>query len=259
MEASEVKYKYSVVTYIFGDYELVHEIECEIENDVEYILVTDNPNLKSDTWTVIVDKDLDGKTLFDKVFSVRYNLFKYCHSDICFRIDGSIGIMKSLTPIVEDFIESGCDVGLSCHIYRDNIVEEYQAWYAARNYPMENIKRHITFYDTIGFDYNRKGLIQMNFAINKKSKITDDIDRMMYAIMHYLGEGEIDRLDQTVFSVVMDRFFPNVDCYLMSEYLLHSDYLAWYFHGKNERIPLFDNLIITPYFRNTLAEIRPLA
>lgn len=259
METIGVKYKYSVVTYIFGDYELVREVECEKEDDVEYILVTDNENLTSNTWTVVVDHELDGKSLFDKVFSVRYNLFKYCHSDVCFRIDGSIKILKSLTPIVDDFLASGCDVGISCHIYRNNIVDEYKAWVFARNYPLDNVRKHIDFYQKIGFNPNTKGLLQQNFAINKKGKITDDIDRMMYAIMHYLGNDDIDRLDQTVFSVVMDKFFPNVNCYLMSEHLLHSDYLAWYFHGRNERIELFESLVKTPYFRNEPAEIRPLA
>ena len=259
MEPTGVNYKYSVVTYIFGDYEIVREIECEKDEDVEYLLITDNENLTSNTWTVIVDHDLDGKSLFDKVFSVRYNLFKYCHSDVCFRIDGSIKILKSLTPIVDDFLASGCDVGLSCHNYRDNVMDEYRAWYSSRGYSLDNIRQHMDFYQKIGFDTNRKGLVQLNFAINKRGRITDNIDRMMYSFMHYIGGDEIDRLDQTVFSAVMDIFFHDVNCYLMDEHLLHSEYMAWYFHGKDERIKLFKNLVIPPYFRNELAYIRPLA
>ena len=40
--------KYSVLTYIFDGYEIVQEIEQK-DPEAEYILVTDDPNLKSDT------------------------------------------------------------------------------------------------------------------------------------------------------------------------------------------------------------------
>lgn len=256
METAGVKYKYSVVTYIFGDYEVVHEIGCELEDDVEYILVTDNKKLKSKTWTIVIDEELNEKTVFDKVFSVRYNLFKYCHSDVCFRIDGSIEILKSLTPIVEEFLASGNDIGISAHIYRNNVVEELAIWNSFRDYPMSSVRKQINFFRNIGFEPTRKGLVQMNFAINKRGKITDDIDRMMYAILHYLGdENGPDRLDQTVFSVVIDKFFPHVKCKVYSEYLLHTDYLAWHHHGKNKRIPVMEHLTKPPYFRNELVSL----
>lgn len=44
--------KYSILTYIIGDYEFPREI-LEKDPDTEYILVTDNPKIKSDTWTVV--------------------------------------------------------------------------------------------------------------------------------------------------------------------------------------------------------------
>ena len=251
METTGVKYKYSVVTYIFGDYELVHEIGCDLEDDVEYLLITDNKKLKSKTWKIVYDEELEGKNVFDKVFSVRYNLFKYCHSDICFRIDGSIEIKKSLTPIIDDFIAGGYDIGISAHIYRDKVTDELFTWHLYREYPISNVRKQVSFLKTINFDPSRKGLVQLNFAINKRGKITDDIDRMMYAIMKYLGdENGPDRLDQTIFSVVMDKFFPNITCKVYSELLLHGEYMAWHFHGENKPIELFEDLIIEPYFRN---------
>lgn len=91
---------YTVLTYIIGDYETVHELEFDPATTphVEYLLVTDNKDLKSDTWKVIYDDSLVNDDLkpFDKVFGIRYNLFKYATNDICIRIDGSIGINKPL-------------------------------------------------------------------------------------------------------------------------------------------------------------------
>ena len=54
--------KYSVLTFIFGDYEIVREIK-EPSPDAEYILVTDNHNLKSDTWKIVYDKDLEDSNI----------------------------------------------------------------------------------------------------------------------------------------------------------------------------------------------------
>ena len=45
--------RYSVVTYIFGDYEKLREIQGTLDPDAEYICITDNPDLKSDTWQII--------------------------------------------------------------------------------------------------------------------------------------------------------------------------------------------------------------
>ena len=40
--------RYTVITYIFGNYEKVHEV-LEKDPEADYVLVTDNPNLHSDT------------------------------------------------------------------------------------------------------------------------------------------------------------------------------------------------------------------
>jgi hypothetical protein len=251
METTGVKqYKYSVVTYVFGEGEILREID-EVDSDVEYICVTDNENLTSNTWTIVIDDDLNGKTIFDKVFSVRYNLFKYCHSDICVRVDGSIKIKKSLTPIVDAFIESGDDLCLSLHPYCNEMVMELERWIQARGYPIEKAQKQVDFLASIGCDVRRKGLVQLNFAINKRSHITNKIDRMMYAILSYLGEeNDVDRLDQTVISAVLDKFFHDVKVFLVGEDILHSQYMSWNKHGVEEEIPFVPQFCCEPFFRN---------
>lgn len=248
METTGVKgYKYSIVTFVFGTYEKLHEIG-EVEEGVEYICVTDNENLKSDTWTIVIDHELDGKGVFDKCFSVRYNLFKYCHSDICVRVDGSIGIHKSITPLVDAFIKSDDDVCLLIHPYRDNLIVEYNAWLQYRGFPLERAQKHVKFLQSIGYDFNRKGLIQLNFSINKRSKLTDDIDRLMYAIQRYLGdEKDIDRLDQTIITAVLDRFFPDIKVFCVGEDILHSSYMTWYAHNSDREIGYSPSHVLTPH------------
>lgn len=256
METTGVKkYKYSVVTFVFGTYEKLREIG-EVEEDVEYICVTDNENLKSDTWNVIIDHDLDGKGVFDKCFSVRYNLFKYCHSDVCVRIDGSIKIHKSITPLVEKFINSGDDACFLIHPYRNNLIVEYNTWIKYRKFPRERAEKHVNFLRSIGYDFNKKGMIQLNFSINKRGKLTDDIDRVMYAIQKYLGdEQDIDRLDQTVISAVLDRFFPNIKIFAVGEDILHSEYMTWYGHNNDTPIGFAPEYMCEPYICGKKVEL----
>lgn len=241
-------YKYSILTFIFGAYEKLHEVE-EIDKDVEYICVTDDPKMTSNTWKIVVDKDLDGKGVFDKCFSVRYNPFKYCTTDICVRVDGSIKIHKSITPIVNDFINSGDDMCFLIHPYRDKLTLEYGAWNVLRGFPIEKINKQIDLFHRIGYNFNKKGFIQLNFSIVKRTKINEDVNRITYAIQKLLGdEKDTDRLDQTTISIVLDRFFPDAKIYTVSEKLLHSEYMTWYYHNSKIEVNFsFDEMIKTPH------------
>ena len=245
------KYKYSIITFVFGTYECLREID-EIDNEVEYVCVTDNKDLKSNTWKVIVDNDLDGKGVFDKCFSVRYNPFKYCTTDICVRVDGSIKIHKSITPIVDAFIKSECDMCFLLHPYRDYIPLEYSVWNKYRNFPLERIQQHLILFNQLGYDFNKKGFIQLNFSIIKRNKINEDVNRLTYAFQKLLGDtNDIDRLDQTTITVVLDKFFPNARIFTVSERILHSEYMTWCRHNSDNEIHFsMEHMIKEPHLNN---------
>ena len=44
--------RYTVLTYIFNGYEFVHEVG-EKDPEADYVLVTDDPNITSETWRVV--------------------------------------------------------------------------------------------------------------------------------------------------------------------------------------------------------------
>lgn len=249
METTGVKYKYSVITFIFGNYEKLHEITAEKEADVEYICVTDNEDLTSNTWKMVVDHDLDGKGAFDKCFSVRYNPYKYVNSDICVRIDGSIELKKSITPLVEKFIESGCDACFMLHPYRDNIITEYNTWIQYRQFPLTIAQKHVDFLQRLGYDFNKKGLIELGFSICKKNKINEDINRIMYSTMKYLGtEADADRLDQTIITAILDKYFPDINIFFVGEDNIHSPYMQWYAHNSDNPVTYIRELLLRPHF-----------
>lgn len=51
-------------------------------------------------------------SVFDKCYSVRFNLFKYATTDVCIYMDASIQLHKSMRKLYDAFMESRADVGL---------------------------------------------------------------------------------------------------------------------------------------------------
>ena len=108
--------KYSVLTYIIGNYEIVREVDYDISTTphIEYVLVTDNPKLKSNTYKVVFDEELANSEMdnWGKVLQVRYNPFKYVSNDICIRIDGSMQVCAPMDKFIEQFVKENYDGGI---------------------------------------------------------------------------------------------------------------------------------------------------
>lgn len=226
--------RYTVLEYIIGDYESVHEV-VEKDPEAEYILVTDNRGLKSSTWKVVVDEDLDGLSVWEKCYRIRFGCFKYCHADICVRIDASVGVLSSLKPIVDAFEEGAYDAALMIHPSHDNIPEEYETWVLGRGYPRQQAERCIADMRAKGYDFGYRGMFQLCFSIQRRGELTDRIDRECLAWLRELGPGnDIERLDQTVVSCLLNMRYSHLKVMPVSERLYRSSYFQWYRHGSDE-------------------------
>jgi len=148
-------HKYSILTFVIGKgYEKVHEIENR-QDHVEYLLITDDDELKSNTWNVIFDKDLlQYKTPFERCFRVRYNVFKYCTTDICVTIDGSMHVRGSLDKLIDKFNDGKYDICLMPHPLWSDFNTEYSAWIRMRNYPIQQAWRAIDWFQKHEYDFN---------------------------------------------------------------------------------------------------------
>ena len=96
--------KYSVLTFVFNDYDFIRE-PLELSNDCEYILVTDNKDIKSTKWNIkYLPKEYENASGFTKSFYVRYHPFEFVSTDVCIVLDGSNQIKKPLDKLVNDFL-----------------------------------------------------------------------------------------------------------------------------------------------------------
>lgn len=225
--------------YNFNNYEIMREPQ-EIDPECEYIYVTDNPEYQKQTnvWKVIVDKDLDDMTPFDKCYNVRFNLFKYASTPVCIYLDGSIQIHKSLRKFYEDFIKSGADIGLNIHPNRHNLPEEYAEWIRYRNYPIQQARRCLTTFEQLGYDFNFKSLFQGTCRICKNTELNKHIDTVAFDFLKMLGnDGIIERLDQTVYSFVVNKLFNNIKIFPFSQQVFQSNYMHWCGHRSRAMMP----------------------
>lgn len=231
--------KYTLLTYNFNHYEQFYE-PLEIDPECEYIYVTDDETLKSNIWNIIVDYSLDNLKPFEKVFEVRYNLFKYATTPICINIDGSVIVKKSLNKLYKDFEASNADIGLNPHPYKDNIPIEYGCWVKYRNYPESKAINWLNIMANYGYNFEcTKGLVQITFRIARNTELNKDIDNRVLNLMKIMNSTDYtERLDQTIYSFVIQHNFPDINVFAMSQQVIQSDYMTWTLH--NPGLPVIE-------------------
>lgn len=237
--------RYTVLTYIIGDYEQVHEIKERSER-ATYLLITDNPNLKSETWRVICDLRLTGGP-FNKVMDIRWHPWRYTKDEIVITLDGSLGVNGSLDELVDAFNVGNHELGIVIHPHRRTVQAELDLWASFRHYDgKERQERNLK---PLGYDCKKyKGLYQTGFMIRRE---TDSIEKWVNEVLMFLsclGHGEYDRLDQTVASALLNRFHSAMRVLWFSERLLESKFITWYGHGSNDVVHQTD--LIEPYAFN---------
>lgn len=241
-----IKKRYTVLTYIFNGYEKVHEVR-EKDPEAAYVLVTDDPNLKSDTWKVIYEP-FPGVSAFGKCYQVRFHPFRFVDTPIVVRIDGSIEVRKSLKELVEKFEKGKYDRCFMIHPHRNLIPDEYNVWVKYRGYSVQQAGRCMKAMERMGYDLQSKGLIQGCFEILNNSKKNDELNDLVFGNLCLLAAGgRIERIDQTITSFVLQRFFPKMKLLLVSENIItDGELMQWYLHNSDKPIALKKDTI-EPY------------
>lgn len=190
-----MSYKYSILCFIVNDYEIVREVQNP-DKDVEYILVTDNKNLKSDTWKIVYDKDLEGMLTYEKCANIKYNVFKYCSTDTCVYVDASIQIQNTLDNLVNEFNNSNSDIALLSHPTISTFIPELHLWIKMRNYPIENANKFLNFLYKAHYDINYKSHFQSGLSVRRNSKFTRDFQKLVISNMYFISnENDFDKID----------------------------------------------------------------
>lgn len=241
--------RYSVLTYIFNGYEKVHEVLVK-DPGAEYVLVTDDPTLKSETWEVVYDHRLKGMTPFEKCYEVRYHPFRYVKNYIVVRLDGAIEIRESLMPLLSEFERGQYDRCLMIHPQRNTMPDEYAAWVELRGYPEEQAKRCLELMKHLGYDMTYKGLFQACFEIVRDNRCNRLINDITFDLLRYAAaDGHMERVNQTWLSFVINHLFDkSIKILPVSERVMYGHPMQWYRHTSDT--PEREKEIVEPWMFN---------
>ena len=231
--------RYSILMYNFNGYELLREPE-EVDPECDYIYVTDTPDIckESKIWRVVVDPKLEGMSTFEKCYTVRFNPFRYANTYVCIYLDASIQIHRSLRKLFNDFESSCTDIGLNIHPDAETLPEEYRRWVHHRGYDPNNANRILTVLHLLGYDMQYKGLYQGGCRICRNTPLNNKIDNLTFSLLSFLGkDGIIERVDQTIYSFIVNKFFENIKVFPFSQQVFQSDYMTLMIHGTNDPMP----------------------
>lgn len=228
----ENKKRYTVMTYLFGGYENLKEIDKKDE-DADYVCITDNPELTSETWRIVPvvnDGEMGG---FEKTLYVRYHPFLFCDTDIVITVDASVKIFDSLKPMVDDFENGKYDYAVMPHSVRSNLLDEYNAWIQMRQYNIEQAFDNCRFFEKFFYPLHgeKDGLIQATAIIQRKCPVVSAIDELSFRICKFLVPVGIERIDQIVLTFVLNAFFKEVPIMFFAEDCIHSSLMQWHDHA----------------------------
>lgn len=247
--------KYSILTFNFGNYEVFKEPEV-IDKDCEYVYITDNPNLKSNIWKIIVEERFKEHTPYYKSFYVRYHPFEYVSTNTVIVIDSSMKIKKNLSNVIDDFNNKNNDIGLLLMPFHDNKpFEEIKVWYSQlRRLSLQQANLLVNLYKHYNME-NYRGGIDAGFKIVKNTEKIKELHEMVWEHILFLhGDSDICRLDQVVLSLLFYKNFSNLNVMLFSRRWIQSDYICYCHHGTNRASSYYNINYNNQYFLNKPAE-----
>lgn len=238
---------YSVLTYIFGDYDILREIPQE--EDVEYICVTDNPDLKQEGWKIVVDEDLKGLDPLYASFYVRYHPFKYCKGSICMRIDGSVKINKPLLSLFQEFEKSNKDIMVMTNPRATTLQGEYFFWGTQNKQSIDFQKQYCK---DNNINITKQGNLQSSISITRNNELCNKCDALCWELIDKCSTKECTaRPSQAIMTIAVEQT-KGLDIMFVDEDLYNSDTFSWHRHGsdrlrfvlwKHKQTSFFDKLI----------------
>lgn len=226
------KKRYSVVTFLFGDYDALKE-PTFVDENAEYICITDRTDLYSNIWKFenITEYDTSNLTNWQKTMIARYTVFNHISTDQCIILDASVKIKKSLSHIIDILINS--DAAFIIHPWRTSYLDEFDEWIRTRNLDPKHKSDFIEYCNKIDFDYiNAKGFIMSTVMFMRKTEQMQNLCKTVLNTLMNNFDFSI-RIDQLYLSVIFFKYFYDIYRTYFSMQILDSDYFDYYYHGTS--------------------------
>ena len=195
----------SILTFSFGTDTDPLRDPLVIDEDTEYICVTDNRELKSNVWHFVYQDFPNVKSNRDKVVLVKFNPFRFINTESVCVIDSTLEIKKSLKGLFELLNES--DLIFKKHPLRNSLGEELPMWFT-RGLTNESFHK---FLSLAFFDHkDLYSVFEFEGCLFLLNKTLDAVSLMGKVISYseYLGsDGNFIPTNQCPLSYVIDKFY----------------------------------------------------
>lgn len=220
--------KYAVFTYIFGrNKEQLREPKF-IDDNVEYICITDQQNLKSNFWKIIYDPMDNVKSLRDKTALTKFNPFKYTEADRIIIQDSSLECKCSLNELYAELYNN--DICLKKHPVRENLEQELPEW-KVRGLTDSQISKFKNMAKNDGIKLTDIPLYECCVICIKNNKETKELFNSLLSLMRLLGEnGNMIVSQQCTFAYLIKTFYP----YLKIGKINQNKFFTRYIHNSNK-------------------------
>lgn len=220
----------AVLTFIFGkDKELLREPNI-IDKDVEYVCVTDNTELKSKTWKIVIDPLDEYPNVRLKIAYVKTHAFKYispeCKS-VCI-IDGSISIERSISKL---FDECNDGIMMKPHPKRNTLIDELNAWITQRNLSEICATRYKKMGNSLHANLNCGPLYESCVMVWRRTEMTEIFGKAVFSAMIRLSDKKnVFLSNQLVMGLMLQSVFKE----LPVKMLVQADYFIKHGHNTNK-------------------------
>lgn len=237
-ENKKPEYKYSVLTCIFNNYEVIREIPNP-RPDVEYVLVTDDPNLKSNVWKIIlVDsffKDMSG---YAKAFYVKYHPWEFVESNAFIWIDGSIQILEDFTDdVMMPFINSNYELMELVNTITNQGDWELNRWCENEFHGFNKEQCDLAKKLFTGEPWHDETQVQTTIYAAKNTRLVNLVNNRTWDIMRCNAghEHDIAILYMPQRGKMISKYMWNTHkVYYLDSGTLFSRYFDYCFHGTTE-------------------------
>lgn len=216
-----------IITYIFGDKNEILRDPVVYSQDIQYICVTDQPNLQSEIWDIVVDVMPSILNPRDKISYVKYNPFKYTSASHVCVIDGSMQIIGQMETLFSSF--QHCDLLVKRHPEAVNLLSELNRWITIRSMPAAilNIFKTMALHDHI--DLSADFLIESCILGYARTDNILQLCQMVIKYMEFIGNAagiQMCPTNQCVLTYLIEKTHTKF------QYIDQGTYVTRYQHGS---------------------------